>query len=233
MKKDTHKFVKNMFESIAPTYDLLNKVLSLKQDEFWRKELVKSINFIENISILDVAAGTADIAIEIKKYNCDCKIIAIDFALNMLKIAQKKINNLYCINKILLSAGDASRLPFKENSIDVITIAFGIRNIENKEKVLKEFYNILKPDGQILILELTSPDKFWLKKLYMLYFLKILPIIGRFVSKSLYAYSYLPFSVINFPEPETFAQIMKSANFKKIRWKRMSLGITTLFVGFK
>ena len=145
----------------------------------------------------------------------------------MLLFAQKKIKN----NQINLAAGNALFLPFKKNLFDAVFIAFGIRNIMDKKNALKEFKKCLKKKGRVVILELTTPAPGLLKNLYILYFKKLLPIVGAFFSKNAGAYTYLPESVLKFPEPREFAKIMKSAGFTNIQWKPMTFGIVTLFTG--
>ncbi|OQY01672.1 MAG: bifunctional demethylmenaquinone methyltransferase/2-methoxy-6-polyprenyl-1,4-benzoquinol methylase [Desulfobacteraceae bacterium 4572_130] len=225
-------FIKEMFDSIAPKYDFLNRFLSLGQDLFWRKEMVKAAHISNKTKVLDVACGTCDVALEIKKQtNKSTKIFGVDFSHKMLALGKKKI---HCYDSnIYLTAGNALNLPFKNNLFNTILIAFGIRNIINRKKVLIEFYNSLKIDGKIIILELTSPEHIFLKKLYMVYFKKILPFFGGIFSKNHKAYQYLQSSVIKFPEAHSFVDIMKQAEFSKIKWKNMTFGIVTLFVGTK
>ena len=232
MTKMELNFIKEMFDSIAPKYDFLNRFLSLKQDLFWRKEMVKAAQFSNKTKVLDVACGTCDVALEIKKQtNKSTKIFGVDFSHKMLELGKKKIqgNN----SNIYLTAGNALNLPFKNNLFNTVFIAFGIRNIINRKKALIEFYNSLEKNGKIIILELTSPEHIFLKKLYMVYFKTILPFWGGIFSKNHKAYQYLPSSVIKFPEPHKFVHIMKQAGFGKIKWKNMTFGIVTLFVGTK
>ncbi len=229
-------FVKAMFDSIAPKYDFLNRFLSLRQDVLWRKEMVKAAHLPENALALDVACGTCDVGVEIQKqhkdhYKTQCKVFGVDFSHKMLSLAQKKIINQTNKTKIYLSAGNALFLPYKENLFDAVFIAFGIRNIVNRKKALKEFKKCLKKNGQVVVLELTTPSQGLLKNLYILYFKKILPLIGAFFSKNANAYTYLPESVLKFPEPPEFAKIMRHAGFSNIKWKQMTFGIVTLFTG--
>ncbi len=230
-------FVQTMFDSIAPKYDFLNRFLSLRQDVYWRKEMVKAANLTQDGLFLDVACGTCDVSLEIskqylKKYQKPCKIFSIDFSHTMLSFAKKKIHDKDQA-QINLAAGNALFLPIKQNLFNAVLIAFGIRNIINRENALKEFKKCLKKNGRVVILELTTPPQGLLKTLYILYFKKILPVLGAFFSKNAGAYSYLPESVLKFPEPEQFARVMKNAGFTDIRWKTMTFGIVTLFTGIK
>lgn len=227
-------FIKEMFEKIAPKYDFLNHLLSLGKDIYWRQTLVSAMDIPPKSRVLDAACGTGDIAIEIirqKKNNVS--VYGVDFSKNMLKIAKKKVRNANLGSGIHFAAANAFHLPFNIKTFHAATIAFGIRNINAKTKVLKAFHNSLKPGGMLLVLELATPEKGALLSIYLFYFKKILPLIGRFFSKNSMAYKYLPSSVANFPNAKTFASIMRKAGFKEIKWKKMTMGIATLFVGIK
>ncbi|MCK5097364.1 MAG: bifunctional demethylmenaquinone methyltransferase/2-methoxy-6-polyprenyl-1,4-benzoquinol methylase UbiE [Desulfobacteraceae bacterium] len=231
-------FIQTMFDSIAPKYDFLNRFLSLRQDVYWRKEMVQASNLDKDALVLDVACGTCDVGIEIQKqhteqYKTQCKVVSTDFSHNMLSFAQKKIHLKTNKTTLNLAAGNALFLPFKENLFDALFIAFGIRNIMDRATALKEFKRCLKKKGRVVVLELTTPAPSLLKDLYILYFKKLLPLVGAFFSKNAGAYSYLPESVLKFPEPLEFAKIMKNAGFTNIRYKQMTFGIVTLFTGIK
>ncbi len=227
-------FIKDMFDSIAPKYDFLNRFLSLRQDIRWRRELVISADIPDNGKVVDIACGTCDVALEIEKQKKNKTIIfAADFSPEMLRLGKKKISDKEKKNTIHLMAANALNLPFKNNSFDAVFIAFGIRNIMDRKAALTEFHNSLKKGGKAAILELTMPRQTVIKKIYMFYFKKILPFLGTIFSKNSDAYHYLPASVINFPSQKDFAGIMKSAGFSEIKWKQMTFGIVTLFVGTK
>ena len=227
-------FIREMFETIAPKYDLLNRLLSLRCDALWRKALVSEINIPDKGKILDIACGTGEIGLKIlQKINTGINVYGLDFSIKMLELAKEKIKKDGKEKLLHLSAGNAFYLPFKDNTFDAVSIAFGIRNISDKLTALKAFRNSLKNGGMLLILELNTPPKGLLLNTYLLYFEQILPLIGWFFSKNLMAYQYLPNSVINFPAPENFAKIMIEAGFSDVRWKRMTLGIVNLFVGYK
>ena len=227
-------FIQNMFDNIAPKYDLLNRLLSLRQDVFWRRQLVLALRPQENDLILDVACGTGDVALAICQTKVPCiKVIGMDFAPRMLINAKKKIDAINKSKEISLMAADALFLPFKKSVFDAATIAFGIRNIVDKDVVLKYLYNSIKKDGRLLVLELSTPSKGFLRWMYLLYFRKILPLIGAIFSKDNGAYHYLPDSVLNFPSERKFAGMMTSAGFYDVKWKSLTFGIATLFVGRK
>ena len=182
--------------------------------------------------VLDAACGTADLSLAIidKAVNT-ISVFGVDFSPKMLEIADRKIKKLSCNAKIYLICANAFSIPFSAETFDAVTIAFGIRNINDKVKVLKIFYGSLKPGGKIFILELTTPPKGILLSAYLLYFKKILPFVGIFFSKNKIAYNYLPESVMNFPEDTVFSQMMRQSGFESISYKKMTMGIATLFTG--
>lgn len=226
-------FLREMFDTIAPRYDLLNRLLSCRQDVVWRKQMVSRMRIPVNARALDVACGTGDVAMEIcRQKGAQVKVFGIDFSPGMLRLAQAKIRR----NRntaISLLAGNALALPFGEETFHAVTIAFGIRNIQDKAGALKAFYESLRPGGMVLVLELASPKKTRLNDAYLAYFQRVLPIIGRFFSKHSFAYSYLPDSVSRFPTPDVFMSIMAGAGFSQITCRRLTLGIANLFIGIK
>lgn len=226
-------FVREMFDNIAPRYDLLNRMLSMRQDVVWRKKMVAAMTVPENGKVLDVACGTGDVALEIcRQKGSRVEVTGIDFSPGMLVLAQEKVKS-YPQAAISLLAGNALALPFRSASFHALTIAFGIRNIQDKTGALKAFYDTLVPGGMVLILELATPKKTRLREAYLAYFQKVLPLIGRLFSKHSYAYSYLPDSVARFPAPEVFMAIMAEAGFSHIACRRLTFGIANLFVGVK
>jgi len=228
-------FIKDMFNSIAPRYDFLNRLLSLRQDVRWRREMVRALDVSENGRVLDAACGTGDVLAELHAQgNSGAHAVGIDFAPQMLAIARQKINRFgpRPAGTDLLAA-NVLALPFAPQSFDAITIAFGIRNIMDRRAALQEFHRRLKPGGTLAVLELATPRHRLLKSLYLAYFEKTLPAIGAFFSRNRMAYRYLPASVIRFPEPEAFAGLMKQAGFVRIRWKQLTLGLASLHTGMK
>jgi demethylmenaquinone methyltransferase/2-methoxy-6-polyprenyl-1,4-benzoquinol methylase len=222
-----------MFDNIAPRYDLLNRVLSLRQDVAWRKKMVSTMTIPETGRALDVACGTGDVALEIvRQKGPGVKVTGIDFSPGMLDLAQKKINRGKD-ETISLLAGNALRLPFRNDTFDAVTIAFGIRNIQDKAAALKSFCDCLVPGGRVLILELATPRQTRIRDAYLAYFQKVLPAIGRLFSRHRFAYSYLPDSVARFPTTDVFMSIMADAGFDRITCRRLTLGIANLFVGIR
>ncbi len=184
--------------------------------------------------VLDMACGTGDVILEIhKQKGKDVTVIGSDFSPNMLQIANQKIGKKSSGSNISLIAGNALEMPFKPGSFDAITIAFGIRNIADKVTALKAFHDSLKKGGILAVLELTTPPKGLFHSLYLFYFKRILPLIGWLISGDTMAYRYLPDSVLHFPESKIFVAIMRSAGFTDIRWRRLTLGIVTLYLGKK
>ena len=221
-------FVKDMFDKIAPRYDFLNRLLSFRQDVFWRTQMVEAARLEPESRVLDVACGTCDVALEaFSRLRGRADITGVDFSLGMLGLGREKVRG----SGISLVNGDALNLSFAPGIFDAVFIAFGIRNIMDRKGAVEEFQKVLRPGGRLAVLELTTPEKGLLRKIYLAYFQKILPLIGSFFSKDDHAYSYLPESVLKFPSPVEFSRIMKECGFKNIRFKQMSLGIVTLFVG--
>ena len=227
-------FIREMFETIAPRYDFLNKLLSLRQDIVWRRNMVRAMRIPPGGRVLDAACGTGDVAIEIyRRKGPDAQVIGADFSQEMLRLGKAKIKPAVKSGSVELLAADAFDLPFKPGTFDAVTIAFGIRNIAGKLSVLKNFHDHLKPGGMLLVLELSTPERGLMLDLYMFYFNKILPLIGWFFSKNLKAYQYLPASVLNFPCAAEFAAMMGRAGFCDVQWKKMTMGIVTLYRGRK
>lgn len=230
MKDREFKFVREMFDNIAPRYDFLNRLLSLRRDVYWRRALVESLELASGETVLDAACGTADVALEIVRSSLGrVKVVGIDFAPEMLRLAAAKIKS----KSISLVAADAFDLPFNKAGFSAITMAFGIRNIQNKAAVLKHFRQQLKPGGRVAILELAAPTSGPARSAYLFYFNTLLPLIGRFFSKHSFAYRYLPESVANFPTAPEFAALMRRCGFTNIRYRKLTLGIAVLFVGDK
>ena len=224
--------VQEMFTAIAPRYDFLNRLLSLGIDQQWRQFVGRRLADLEHPQVLDVACGTADLSLAIRQSNRQAKVVGLDFSTQMLTLAQEKIRQLSEADGLDLLAGSAEDLPFADQSFDALTIAFGIRNVIDRPRALREFCRVMKPGARLVILEFSMPDQFLLRALYRLYFLKILPLIGGlFARKS--AYKYLPESVVQFPERDEFARMVKGAGFSKLRYHPLTGGIVTVYLGEK
>lgn len=218
-----------MFDRISPRYDFLNHLLSLNIDKIWRRKTVKAAALHNPQNILDLATGTADLALQLAKALPQAKITGLDFSEKMLEIGKEKIAKQGLSNRIILQQGDAAQLPYKECSFDAVTVAFGARNFEDLPNSLREIHRVLKPYGRLHILDFSMPTAFPIKQAYQLYFKYILPKIGSWISKDKTAYTYLPVSVQNFPPPDTFINIIKQNGFQKVEKKSFSMGIATLY----
>ncbi|WPO84544.1 bifunctional demethylmenaquinone methyltransferase/2-methoxy-6-polyprenyl-1,4-benzoquinol methylase UbiE [Chryseobacterium sp. JJR-5R] len=220
-----------MFDNIAPKYDLLNHVLSMKIDVLWRNTLVKWMKNDNPQEVLDVATGTGDLAITIEK-GTGSKVIGLDLSQQMLNVGVIKIKKLKLDGKISMQKGDAENLPYEDNRFDAVSVAFGVRNFENLTKGLAELRRVVKDNKSVYILEFSKVEGF-LAPFYMFYFKNVLPAIGRLVSKDNRAYTYLPDSVNAFPFGEKMRQILLDTGFKKVEYKKLSLGIATIYKATK
>ena len=225
--------VSTMFNRIAPYYDFLNRFLSLGIDTIWRKKAIDLLQNEQPKLILDVATGTADVALETVKRLQPDKVIGIDISTEMLEIGKKKIKKRGLDTVIELQEGDSENLPFADNTFDAITVAFGVRNFENLEKGLTEMRRVLKEDGKLVVLEFSKPSVFPIKQMFNLYFKYILPTIGRLTSKDPRAYSYLYESVQAFPDGDDFVNILSKTGYKSNQCKPLTLGICSIYSGQK
>jgi demethylmenaquinone methyltransferase / 2-methoxy-6-polyprenyl-1,4-benzoquinol methylase len=224
--------VEEMFNSIAPRYDLLNRLLSLGIDKGWRKKAINEISDIHPKYILDVATGTADLAIEALSL-IPQKITGVDISAQMLEVGKTKVQKLQQEAIIELVKGDSEQLQFDDNTFDAITVAFGVRNFGNLQKGLEEMYRVLKPGGKIAVLEFSTPKQFPFKQLYQLYFTRILPLWGGIISSNKQAYTYLPESVKHFPEGQIFIGYLHQSGFNKAYVQPLTFGICSLYVASK
>ncbi|AZI69495.1 bifunctional demethylmenaquinone methyltransferase/2-methoxy-6-polyprenyl-1,4-benzoquinol methylase UbiE [Cloacibacterium normanense] len=223
--------VEDMFDNIAPKYDLLNHVLSMKIDVLWRNTLVKWMNKDAPKLVLDVATGTGDLAIAVQK-GTGADVVGLDLSQQMLNVGIDKIKKLNLDQKISMQKGDAENLPFEDNKFDAVSVAFGVRNFENFEKGLAELRRVVKENSSVYILEFSKVEGF-LAPFYMFYFKNILPQIGKLVSKDNRAYTYLPDSVNAFPFGEKMKQILLDTGYRKVEYKKLSLGIATIYKATK
>ena len=223
--------VEDMFDNIAPKYDLLNHALSMKIDVLWRNKLVSMMKADAPKEVLDVATGTGDLAITVQK-GTNAKVVGLDLSQQMLNVGVDKIKKLKLDGEISMQKGDAENLPFESNRFDAVSVAFGVRNFENLNKGLSELRRVVKENKSVYILEFSKVEGF-LGPFYMFYFKNILPAIGRLVSKDDRAYTYLPDSVNAFPFGEKMKQILLDTGFKKVEYKKLSLGIATIYKATK
>ncbi|MDL2227838.1 bifunctional demethylmenaquinone methyltransferase/2-methoxy-6-polyprenyl-1,4-benzoquinol methylase UbiE [Bacteroidales bacterium OttesenSCG-928-K03] len=219
-----------IFNSIAKTYDKLNHFLSLNIDKQWRsKALSKYINN-STVKVLDIACGTGDFAIKCAQLGAR-EVIGIDLSPSMLEIAEKKIKNKNLDSIIHVQEGDCANLNFDDNTFDIVTIAFGVRNFEDLDKSLKEIHRVLKDNGKIIILEFTLPRNEFIRTLYNFYINKILPLIGKLISGDKNAYIYLPTSIGEFLQYEDFTNHLERFGFRDVSYKSMTMGIVCGYYG--
>jgi len=225
--------IRNLFDNIAPTYDLLNHLLSLGRDYYWRRRAVQELEGLEG-RILDMATGTGDVAIEIIHQNGHRrKVFGLDFSQPMIKKARQKVLKKSLSQTITLSLGDALSLPFRDHTFDASMMAFGLRNIVNKEQALSEMVRVIKKDGKVIILEFTFPQKGWMRRLYPIYFQRVLPRVGGFISGDRGAYSYLPESVFHFASAENYERIMRKVGLVNVGSQSLTGGVASVISGIK
>lgn len=224
--------VANMFNAIAHRYDFLNQLLSFGIHKGWRKKSIRLLQAKHPKTILDIATGTADFAIEAMKLKPE-KVVGVDISSGMLELGKKKIDKLGLQTKIELKLADSENLPFEDNSFDAITVGFGVRNFENLEKGIRDMHRVLKPGGQMVILEFSKPRAFPIKQLYTIYFKYITPFIGKIFSKDNSAYRYLPESVNAFPDGDDFLNILKKVGQKDAKAISLTFGIASIYSSTK
>lgn len=222
--------VRSLFDSIAHRYDLLNHLLSGGIDLYWRRKAIAAVRDLQPKRILDVATGTADLALAAMKLAPEV-IVGVDISENMLAIGRDKIAQKGLTGTITLQAGEAEKIAFPDGSFDASIVAFGARNFENLEQGLREMGRVLRVGGRIMVLEFSRPSAFPFKQLYFFYFRRILPLVGRLISKDPGAYTYLPDTVMRFPEGEDFLGILRAAGFRNVRQERLTFGIATIYTG--
>ena len=226
------KQVEKMFDSISFEYDKLNRLISAGNDVKWRKKIYDIASLLNPIDILDIATGTADIALELSKIK-GSKITGLDISEKMLNIGRQKVTEMNLENKISLVSGDAENLSFSKNTFDLISIGFGVRNFQNLEKGLLESFRVLRKGGTLIILETSVPQNRLVKLFYLLFSRTFIPLIGSLFSKDKKAYKYLQKSAEEFPSGENFSQILKSCGFKNVQIMPLMLGASSIYVAKK
>ena len=226
------RYVQSLFNAIASRYDLLNHLLSGGVDLYWRRRAAEHLRDGSIRRVLDVATGTADFAIAALKTGAD-EVVGVDIAEAMLERGRKKVARRRLATRIHLVHGEAEHLAFPDASFDAAIVAFGARNFENLELGIGEMWRVLRNGGKIVVLEFSRPHRAPFKQLYLLYFKHILPHIGRAVSGHSQAYTYLPATVMQFPEGEQFIDILRSAGFKQTVEQRLTFGIASIYIGIK
>ena len=227
--------IRGMFAEIAPCYDLLNRLLSLRVDQLWRKRVTELVPCTKGGPILDLCAGTGDLALA---YDQACggsaPIVASDFCPEMLAIAGRKFARKHASSRIQIVEADAQQLPFADNSFEIAAVAFGLRNVTDTDKGIAEMTRVVRPGGRVAILEFSKPRHWFFGRMYRLYFRFLLPLVGQMFSRSRQsAYKYLPESVLEFPDGEVLADRMRQHGLTDVWFKPFTFGIATLYVGTK
>lgn len=225
--------VEKMFDNIAPAYDNLNHILSLGIDKIWRRQAINLLKPYSPQQMMDIATGTGDFAIQACRILHPQKLIGTDISEGMMNVGRDKVRQAGLSDCISFAKEDCTRLSFKDNSFDAITVAFGVRNFENLDLGLQEMHRVLAPGGHLVILELSVPETFPMKQLYAIYSKIVIPTLGKLFSKDQSAYTYLPESIKAFPQGEMMREIIRKAGFDTVIFKRLTFGICTLYFATK
>ena len=232
-QKTKKEEVQQMFDNIAPTYDKLNHILSLSIDKMWRRHVVRKVRRMKPEKIMDLATGTGDLAIKMAKAMPKAKIMGVDLSEKMLAVAAEKVRRKGLDDHIALYQGDAENLDVTDGVLDVVTVAFGVRNFGNLEQGLSEIMRSLRSGGHIVVLEFSTPRNWFVRKCYQFYSNHVMKPVGGMVSKDRKAYDYLPDSIVEFPDRERFLDIMQRTGFVECRRFSQSFGIAQIYIGKK
>lgn len=222
--------VEKMFDNIAPTYDLLNHLLSFGVDYHWRRAALRSLKPYAPQHMLDMATGTGDFALLAKKMLNPTTLLGADLSEGMLQVARKKAEG---VAGITFEKHDCMQLALDDNTFDAATVAYGVRNFPDLERGLSELRRVLKPGGRLVIIELTSPKSFPMKQLFWLYSHVFMPLVGKIVSRDTSAYTYLPATMEVFPQGEVMQEILKKVGYSDVKFKRFTFGLSTLYTAAK
>ncbi len=225
--------VERMFSAIAPRYDLLNHLLSAGRDHAWRRAAVRLAALPPSARILDLCTGTADLALEAARQLGQASIIGVDVSLPMLRLAALKAEQAAMARRLRLAAAPAEVLPFADARFDAVMVAFGLRNVVDRQRGLAEMHRVLRPGGRAVILEFTTPPGRLFRAVYLWYFHRVLPLIGGLISGEPSAYAYLPASVAEFPDPHLLSGWMGEAGFRNVSYRLLTAGIVAIHVGTK
>lgn len=225
--------IKFMFDNIAPTYDLLNHLLTFGIDHSWRKCVAKKVNTISPSNIVDVATGTGDLAITLARKCTTANIVGVDLSANMIEVAKAKIQKQGLEDRISLIVEDVEKMDFPKGGFDAATVAFGVRNFQDIDSGLASICKVVRQGGMVVVLEFSTPKNKIFAAFYRFYFHKILPFIGGLLSKDKKAYRYLPESVDEFPSPEAFMAKMEACSLSKVEAKALMFGAAYVYSGYK
>jgi len=225
--------IEHMFSAIAPRYDLLNRLLSGGRDRGWRREAIRATALPAEGQLLDVCTGTADMVIEAARRFPTARIVGVDFSRPMIGLGRTKVARAGVTNRVSLQVAPAEALPFPDQSFNAVTVAFGLRNIPDRLRGLREMHRVLMVGGRAVILEFTTPPGCVFRRLYLWYSHRILPRIGRWISGHRSAYDYLPASVAGFPAPEGVAAWLREVGFREVSYRLLTCGIVAIHIGVK
>ena len=225
--------VEKMFDNIAPAYDQLNHALSWNIDKSWRRKAINWLKPFHPQRMMDVATGTGDFAIQACRILQPEELIGTDISEGMMNVGREKVKATGLESRISFAKEDCTALTFPNKRFDAITVAFGVRNFEDLDKGLREIHRVLDDNGKLVILELSEPDWFPMKQLYAIYSKVVIPTLGKLLSKDQSAYTYLPQSIKAFPQGEIMTDIIRKAGFSQVNFKRLTLGICTLYLATK
>lgn len=222
--------VEQMFDNIAPTYDLLNHLLSFGIDYHWRRAALRSLKPFAPKRMLDMATGTGDFALMAMKMLQPTSLLGADLSEGMLEVARKKAEG---VGGITFEKHDCMQLSLADDTFDAATVAYGVRNFPDLERGLSELRRVLKPGGRLVIIELTSPKSFPMKQLFWLYSHVFMPLVGKIVSRDSRAYTYLPATMEAFPQGEVMQEILRKVGYNDVKFKRFTFGLSTLYTAAK
>jgi demethylmenaquinone methyltransferase/2-methoxy-6-polyprenyl-1,4-benzoquinol methylase len=225
--------VEKMFNNIAPAYDKLNHTLSMGIDRNWRKKAINMLRPFRPRRIMDVATGTGDFAILACRELQPDTLTGTDISEGMMEVGREKAKQAHLSDKISFVREDCTCLSFADGSFDAVTVAFGVRNFEDLDKGISEMCRVLSPGGHLVILELSTPDRFPMKQLFTVYSRIVIPLLGKCISKDNSAYTYLPESIHAFPQGEVMQEVIRKAGFSEVSFKRLTFGICTLYMARK
>ena len=225
--------VEKMFNNIAPAYDKLNHTLSMGIDRNWRKKAINMLRPFRPCRIMDVATGTGDFAILACRELQPDTLTGTDISEGMMEVGREKVKQAHLSDKISFVREDCTCLSFADGSFDAVTVAFGVRNFEDLDKGISEMCRVLSPGGHLVILELSTPDRFPMKQLFTVYSRIVIPLLGKCISKDNSAYTYLPESIHAFPQGEVMQEVIRKAGFSEVSFKRLTFGICTLYMARK
>jgi demethylmenaquinone methyltransferase/2-methoxy-6-polyprenyl-1,4-benzoquinol methylase len=228
-----HEQVRSMFNTIAPKYDLMNRVMTFGIDKRWRSITVKTLKKAGVQNVLDIATGTGDLAIKLSKEIDGSHITGIDLSEGMISVGKTKVEQAGLSNRITLATADALQMPFADNSFDAITVAYGVRNFEHLDKGYAEMLRVLRPGGMLCVLELTPPSSPIVKPFYAAYTRGIIPVVGRLLSNDKRAYTYLPESIAAVPARQDMLNLMSKAGFSDTTYRSFTFGVCTLYTALK